>query len=179
MIEMLIVAGIAILNRVRGMKGAVPLFRDLPGRSVFYIAPLVGLIAWTVQPWLVAALIGLSYLWFNIMAIGRWYTLNRQPREIAGPPSAFEVRVERIAGSNDMVALAIRQSLAVAGLMLSALILKDVRLLIAAVVLIPLTVAAYWLPWLVWDRRPAWVRNPILPAELLVGAAWGAVIALA
>lgn len=99
MIDILIACGLivacALLNRVRG--GGFGGDR-LPGRALLWVAPIIGLLALTVQPWPVALAFAGGYLfwglwsWGHVLAGIGGYVPARSPSTLeaalalAGPP---------------------------------------------------------------------------------------------
>ena len=62
-----IILACAALNRVRGGG----FYGDLlPGRALFWVAPVIGLLAWTVHPWPVAAAFAAGYLFWGLFSWG-------------------------------------------------------------------------------------------------------------
>lgn len=83
MLGLLVMALCAVLNRLRGDDSWKPSW--LPGRALFYVAPAIGLVAWILLPWYVAAAFAVAYfLWavsgwgFVLMRIGGLQP-DRQP----------------------------------------------------------------------------------------------------
>lgn len=161
--EFLIIPLLAALNRARGDGRWMPSW--LPGRALYWIAPLVGLLAWTVHPPLVAAAFVLAYLAWAAPAWGMLFGLGRyQPdREIDGLSAALL----EIAGGNVHIAFFLRHLLILPGLFLVALLSGSVWPFAIAIPAAALFVLSYELSW-------RWApRHPILVAELIVGALWG------
>lgn len=156
MLAALTVLACAALNRCRGddrwMMG------KLPGRPLYYVAPVIGLVAWD---WRFA----LAYLAWGIPAHGRFFDLGRLPDDFGREgvkPSPFERVLIALSFGSDYVAFFWRQALAVP---LLWWIVGPLSLAFP-----PAVLAAYELAWRFGPRRP------ILYAELLTGALWGALI---
>jgi hypothetical protein len=84
------------LNMLRG-AGAQPLR--------YVIAAVCGLAGGlgACQPPALAAAQAVGVLVFLVQPWGRWYMLGRGPRNLAGPPSAYERVIERVGGGSDHV----------------------------------------------------------------------------
>lgn len=90
-----LVVACAVLNRVRG--GGFGGDR-LPGRALLWVTPVIGLLAWAVQPWPVALALACGYLfwglwsWGHVLAGLGGYVPARSPSTLeavlalAGPP---------------------------------------------------------------------------------------------
>lgn len=161
MIELLVIPACALLNRVRGTDFLKNL--GLPGHGRLYVSPVIAGLAYLVgaSPW-----IGLVYFVWSLMPWGRWFDLGRLPDDFGRenkPPDAFERVINKISFGNDHVALLLRHSLALP----VAYFVWPWGLLFP-----PLALAAYEIGWLVTPKAP------ILTAELLTGALWGALIYL-
>lgn len=149
---------IAILNRMRGDDRWMPSW--LPGRALYYVAPLVGVIAWlfTSSP-IAGAYIAACYLLWGLPPWGHWIDLGRKPA-LEREPSAFERAINAASGGDDHVALFIRHCLAL-----------PVALVCWPAVVAPLLfTAAYEIGWRTTKAYP------IVVAELIVGALWGLII---
>lgn len=141
----LVLALCAGLNRARGDDRWMP--SCLPGRPLWYVAPLIGLVALLAQSPLAAAAIALAYLVWGVPAWGTIYDLGR------------------LGGSNDHLRFFARMLLAVPVLLVFGWWGALLGVLFAG-----LSLAAYELAWR-W--RPS---NPIWLAELATGALWGGLI---
>lgn len=100
MVRLLLIPIFAVLNHARGggaWLGVSTLLEKLPGRGIFYAAPLSALAAWPVLGWRDALSFGLTYLLWGIPEWGRWYTLNREPRSISGEPGWWTAILESLA----------------------------------------------------------------------------------
>lgn len=165
----LIILTLAALNRARGDDRWKPSW--LPGRALWYVAPLVGLVAWTVQPWPVAAAFALAYLVWAIPAWGHLYGLGRYSpdREV----DSLTATLLEIAGGNVYIAFFIRHLAILPGLFFVSLLAGSAWPFGAAIPAAWLFVLAYEAGWR-WSPR-----HPILIAELIVGALWGGLILIA
>lgn len=164
----LIILALAALNRARGDDTWLTWLR-LPGRALWYVAPVVGLLVWTIHPLPVAAAWALAYLVWAVPAWGRWYDLGRLPPPVDGADPVERV-IARLAGSSDHTALFIRHLFIVPGLALVSLASSSWWPIGAAIPAAALIVGTYEAAW-------RWApRQPILVAELIVGVIWGALI---
>lgn len=170
--ESLIIPLLAALNRARGDATWLDWLR-LPGRTIYYVAPLVGLLAWAIHPPLVAAAWGAAYLIWGVPAWGRWFDLGRLPQP-SDDPDELEAAIEQWSGGSDHLALFLRHLLfIIPGLALVSLASGDWLAIGVAVPAAALFVLAYEGAW-------RWApRQPILAAELIVGALWAGLILLA
>lgn len=134
------------LNRARGDARWMPAW--LRGRTLWYVAPALGLVALLLQPPLAAGAIALAYLVWGVPAWGKIYDLGRLP-----------------GSSGDHWRFFVRMLLAVPVL----LVFGWWGALLGAAFAV-LSLAAYEIAWR-W--RPA---NPIWLAELATGALWGGLI---
>lgn len=167
MIGLATVALCAILNRMRGDDRWL---MGLPGRALWYVAPMVGLVALLSVPPLAAVAVALAYAVWAIPSWGRWYDLGRLPEHRG--PSAFEAAVEVLAGRHDRLALFIRFLVMLApGLYLVGLALGAPWLGLAAVPMAILLLLSYDAGW----QWGGWYAIPL--AEVLAGAVWGGFIA--
>lgn len=159
---------LAALNRARGDDTWLTRL-GLPGRALWYCSPLVGLVALLVQSWPVAVAWALAFLVWAVPAWGRWYDCGRLPPPVDGA-DPIERFIERLSGGSDHVALFLRHLFVVPGLALVSLASGSWWPVGAAIPAAALFVLAYELAW-------RWApRQPILVAELIVGALWGAMI---
>jgi hypothetical protein len=145
-LSILVVLSTACLNRLRGDARWKPSWA--PGRALWYVTPLIGLLAFTVLPWLPAALVA---LWYLLWATPAWGYLQLLGRPVDGKgPSGIEQKLLGVTGSNVHLAFLLRHLLAGP--------------------IAPLILGAYELAWRV---RP---QNPIIVGELITGALWGLMI---
>jgi len=163
---------LAVFNRMRGNKDAwIP---SLPGRALWYVTCIILASTLALLPWAHAALFSLGYLWFYTLPIGRWYTLNREPREISGEPNAFERAVERVVdieGRNDDGALFVRNLIGVLPWALLAAY-SNLYTWMVALTLPLLGIMVREAAWrMTWARR-----NEIAVGELLEGALIGVLL---
>lgn len=164
MIAIATIALLALLNRARGDDRWMPAW--LPGRALWYVAPLVGLLAWAVHPWPVAAAWTLTYLVWALPGWGHLYGLGRYTpdREV----DRLTAALLKVSGGDVHFAFFLRH-----------------LFLAIPIPLLSLTSGAEWLPWVAtvaawlfvgaYEASWRWApRHPILVAELIVGALWGA-----
>lgn len=165
--DFLIIPVAAIFNRMRGDDTWLRWLK-LPGRALWYMAPMIGLLAWVVHPWPVAAAWALAFLGWAVFGWGHLYGLGRyQPERDIDRLSATLLE---IAGGNVHAAFFLRQLAILPGLALVSLVAGDIWPAGAAIPAAALFVAAYEAGW-------RWMPpQPILTAELIVGALWGAMI---
>ncbi|BCB18071.1 hypothetical protein [Bosea sp. ANAM02] len=134
------------LNRARGDDRWMPPW--LPGRPLWYVAPLLGLVALLIQPPLAAGAVALAYLVWGVPAWGAIYDLGRLP-----------------GGRSDHLRFFARMLLAVPVLLVFGIWGALLGLTFAG-----LSVLAYELAWRLKPDNPIWL------AELGTGALWGALI---
>ena len=165
MIFALILLCAAVLNHIRGGGG---LFRiswlidKVPGRPLYWVSLLIGLLALPVMPWQYATAFGVGYLIWGSAEWGRWFSLGHMPRGANGkPPSWFAVLIEDVAGPNDYVAFTLRNVL----MLLPLSLIFPVMLAFG-----PLQTGAYAMGWRLAPD------NGIGVSELLTGSLWGVAI---
>ena len=165
---LIVIAASVIVNRARGDSSWMPSW--LPGRALWYAAPLMGLIAAILHPWPIALAFATAYLFWGTFAWGRWFDLGRLPEGFARAnvkPDPLERVIGALARGSDHVALFVRHLLILPGLVLLGWMTGNWMLIAIAVPFAALVVGAY---------EPAWRFKPgaaILYAELLTGGAWG------
>ena len=169
MISIMAIAVCAILNRARGDDRWMPDW--LPGRALYYTAPLIGAIAAILGGISFGAAIGAA---FFVWAVGPWGHLIGLGRFAPDrPATSLELVLIEMAAGNVHVALGLRHLFALPGLMLAAAITGELLLGVAAALAFSaLAVAAYEAAWRLHPANPVWI------AELIVGAAWGLVIVI-
>lgn len=161
---------IALLNRARGDDSWMPGW--LRGRPLYYVSPVVGLIALAFNRWELAVLFAVGYFFWAWPAWGRWFDLGRLPPPgPERPPDLLERWIEAISFGHDHVALSWRHfggvlpfSVGMATMQGSFLPLYLAPMFAIAVV------GAYEMAW---RFRPA---APIICAEYTVGCFWGIMI---
>lgn len=151
------IAACAALNRARGDDRWMPDW--LPGRALYYTAPLIGAIAAILGGISFGAAIGAAFFVWGVGPWGHLIGLGRFAPD--RPRSELERVLLRLAGGNVHVALALRHAAAVPFLLPFGLLALTFPIL---------AMAAYEAAWRI---RPA---NPIWIAELAVGALWGALM---
>lgn len=164
MIPLIAIAACAGLNRARGDDRWMPDW--LPGRALYYTAPLIGAIAAILGDISFGAAFGAA---FFVWAVGPWGHLIGLGRFAPDrPASSLEAVLIEMAAGNVHVALGLRHLFALPGLMLAAAIAGELLLgVAAALAFAALATGAYEIAW---RLRPS---NPIIVAELLTGALWG------
>lgn len=100
MISLIVVAACAILNRLRGTKDWRPSW--LPGRSLYYVTPVVFVLSWMYVPLFEAALIAGTYLLWGSTPHGHLFTFGTvfPDREI----SWFEKQLLKVSKGNYYIA---------------------------------------------------------------------------
>lgn len=162
-----LIAAIAALNRLRGDATWLG-WLGLPGRTLWYIAPAVGLAAWAAQPWPVAAAFAVAYLVWAVPAWGHLYGLGRYSPDRA--VDRFTAVLLKIASGNVHGAFFLRHLALLPGLGLVSIASGNIWFAGAAIPAALIIVAGYEAGW-------RWApRQPILAAELIAGAVWGALI---
>lgn len=190
MLTMLIAVLLALLNRVRGddrwMRGArIHPQQELgpkliPGRPIFFVAPLYALLASAVMPSALAALsFGAAFLFWGLFAWGRWFDLGRMPDNFAREgvePDPFESFIDMISFGSDHVALFFRHYLMILpGLLILGFALDNVNLAYLSLPFAVAAVLAYELGWQAKERIDE-EFNPILIGEVLTGLLWAALL---
>jgi hypothetical protein len=162
----LIILACAILNRLSGDARWMgkPAEGDgkgwLPGRPIYYTSVILGLVALALHPWPIALAFGSAYLlwrlpaWGHLIGLGRFTPSDR-------PPSPIE-RFFLWPDQNVHLALFFRHCL-----MLPLAIVQPWALAFPV-----LATAAYEVAWRV---KPS---KPIIVAEILAGALWGALMVI-
>lgn len=163
MIESVIVFAAALLNRVRGGGFGG---QYLPGRALFWVAPAMAALAWTVNPWPVAVAFGLCYLawglpsWGHILARLGGYTPDR---EASWLERTFEGIWPRLAAF-------LRMLFVLPGVAAVAWLVGDWRFMLAAPVFAAAATAIYIALFRTLGPHD-WMR-----AEVATGALWGLLI---
>jgi len=190
MLEALLIVLLSALNRVRGndewmRKTRVHPQQEmgpkwLPGRPLFYVAPVYAALSNAVLPsaWAAAAF-GLAYLIWGTPGWGRWFDLGRMPKDFNREgiePSPLEVFINMISFGSDHVALFFRHFLMIVpGLLILGYSLNQVNLVAISVLFGAWVVLSYEIGWQVQENVNKRI-NPILIGELLTGAVWGAML---
>lgn len=171
MTALLLVLLCAALNRMRGDDRWMPSW--LPGRSLYYVAPVIGAAALLIVPWPAALAVAVAYFFWAVWPWGRWFDLGRLPAPIAPTGDDFEIFIERIAGGNDHLALLMRHMMAVPGILLIGCFVPawSLGLTFGLALLVPVAITAAY--ELAWRAQPS---NPIWLAELAAGVIWAGVI---
>lgn len=150
------------LNRLRGVD-------LLPGRSLYYVAPLIGAVsylmfdAWVTVAWAVA------YFVWGVGPWGRWYTLGVLPRDHSGRSSSvFEDLVE-LPSDSVYVAFFIRNMLVLPGLVLVGWLL-DVYWPVTVGLSLTFAIGAVCMYHAGKELFP---KYPTVFGELMVGLLWG------
>jgi hypothetical protein len=161
----LIILACAILNRLSGDARWMgkPEEGDgrgwLPGRPIYYTSVILGLVALALHPWPIALAFGSTYLLWRLPAWGFFFGLGRL-KPLDRDPSQYERVLLRISGGNVHLAFTLRHCL-----MLPLAIVQPWAFAFPV-----LATAAYEVAWRV---KPS---KPIIVAEILTGALWGALI---
>lgn len=173
----------AILNRIAGGgwasgeddgSGKWLLSPWFPGKALYYVAPVVGLIAFVFHPWQGALAWAAAYLIWRLPPWGRWLYMSRKPigygRTVA--PNWFERYVESISFGSGRLAMYWRMQIAAPGIGVAMRLTgcyQGWELAFPVLICTGLW-ACYELSWTINDE------NPIPQAEMLCGALWGAMI---
>jgi len=153
----------AIINHARGGGFGA---EHLPSHPRYYAAAAVALLTLLTASPVTALTVGICFLAWAWLPWGEWYDLGRLPdRWPARTPNRFERTLTDFARGNDHIAFLVRNAI---GLVPATLLVSPLFLLLAFV-----QVAAYEIGWRVTPK------TPIRTGELLTGAAWGAMIAVA
>lgn len=179
MAALLIVAACAALNRLAGGGMWIGQFWDrsaigkLPGRALYPATLGIGLIAWASLPWPAAAAVALAFAIWRSPAWGHLIGLGRHAPD--RPTSDLESALLGVADGNVGLALMLRHLVfGFLGMAIIALWAESALMAVAPIPFAILATAAYEMGWRLHERGLA--RNPILPAELAVGAIWGLII---
>lgn len=169
-LTLLAILTLAFLNRCRGDDTWMPSW--VRGRPLYYVSPVVGLIALAFNRWEVAAAFAAGYFLWGTDAWGRWFDLGRLPDPgPERPPSLTERWIEAISFGHDHVALAWRHFGGILPFsVFMALLQGSLFPLYLAPVFAIAVVGAYEMAW---RFRPA---SPIICAEYTVGCFWGIMI---
>ncbi len=153
----------SMINAARGGRYAI--VNGLPGHTRLYASLAFACLALAVlhDP-MQAATWGGCFLIWAWLPWGRWYDLNHSGTLPGRPANWFERGVEAIAGSDDGIAFAVRNAIA---LVPAAILISPFMLLLVAAQHV-----SYALGW--WLRP----RAPIAAAEYLTGCAWGVALVL-
>lgn len=166
----MLIAVFALLNRMRGDDEWMG---PLPGRALYYVSILVGLLSYSLHSWQISLTFGLTYLFWGVFAWGRWFDLGRLPdnwnRE--GQEPSLSERFVQALSWNDHSAMVVRHYFAAPGLLAIWWLGGDV--LWAALTFGVIVMLLYELAWRV---RP---QSPIIIAELMTGAFWGLIVVIA
>ncbi|PZU95581.1 MAG: hypothetical protein DI527_00805 [Chelatococcus sp.] len=168
MLSIVIVLLCGALNRARGDASWLG---NLPGRALWYVTPVIGLLALLAHGWAVAGAFALAYLFWAVWPWGRWFDLGRLPVDPLRPISAFEHIIDALAGNSDHRALLWRHLMIAPGLVLIGIAGTGLWVVLLAPIFAAVVVALYEAAW---RLRPT---APILWAEIGVGALWGGLIA--
>jgi hypothetical protein len=166
-----ILAG-AVLNAMRG-GNIKPAFFPLHAR--YWAALGAYLMLLPVMPWQQALLVSVALIFWAQWPWGRWYTLNRLPRDISGPPNRFEDLVEHIGDDGgvrrDAVCLWLRMLIGILPIPIAAaLFLARYDLLVYALFIALAMLSAYAVGWAISDQYA------IRIAEFLSGGILGAAV---
>lgn len=170
MLTVLAIAFTAFLNRVRGGG----FWGDkLPSRPLFWITPVIVLIAFAFKPILVAVALGATYLFWGIWPWGHLYSIGRLSAEQMGREiSDLEAMLLNWVSDNYFWAFVLRHLFVLPGLILAVVFGGPFYLLILAPIFAVLAAQAYELAWRHHPTNPIWV------AELLTGALWGVLLVI-
>jgi hypothetical protein len=171
MIGLLIIAACAFLNRMAGggwPSNAARWYDVLTYR--WACAIYFGLVALLVHDWPVALAFGLGFWFWRLFGWGHLISLGRPSGASMRQPTGVDgVLIDRFGGH---FGLLLRMTLVAPALIVVAFLGGPVWLPLLAVPFAALAMLSYEL-W--WRVKP----DPIGPAELTVGALWGALIVLA
>lgn len=164
-VSALIISACALVNRARGDGAWKPEW--LPGRALFYAIPMIGGLAWVVQPWPVALAFAAGYAFWAVFGWG--HVLMR----VGGlrpdrSPDAIEAALLALPGS--ILPVFARMLFILPGVLAVAWLTGRVEFWLAGPSFAAVATAAYHVLF-----RPLqtmdWLR-----AELFVGALWGVLI---
>jgi hypothetical protein len=172
LIALAVIASCCVLNRVRG-GGILPLW-PLPGRPLYVVSPLIGLVSWALWPWQIALCWIAAYVVWAVWAWGMIFDLGRQPDGYGRGSLVSKDPVEGLAMAmsfgSDHLAMFWRHLMILPGLALVGYFAGNLWFMAAAPLFSAAVVGAYETGWRV---APA---NPIRLAELLTGVLWGGLI---
>ena len=161
------VAVCAFLNRVRGGGFGGNL---LPGRPLFWVTPIIGLIAWAFMPWKAAAAFACGYMLWALFSWGHIIAALGGFKPLRSP-STLEAAL--MAPGSKVFAAFARMMFIAPGLMAVAYLIHQPAYLIMAPIFAAFAciIYAYRLPS---ADEAAWQE-----AEILTGALIGALIVIA
>lgn len=131
----------------------------LPGRGVYYVAPTIAAVAFAMWPWWAAMAFGAAFLFWRSFSWGHLYGLGRFA-PLDRPMPALEHTLLRLGGGNAYAALTLRHAF-----MLPLAIVQPWALAFPVLATLAYEIGGRFAP-----------RWPILVAEVLTGALWGALI---
>jgi hypothetical protein len=159
-----------MLNRVRGTT-----WDWLPGRNLYFVAPLLGAIAgYHTHSWQIGLAFCLTYLVWASGPWGRWFDLGRLSPDYNRPGiplNLYERAIQAVAGTSDHRCLALRHMVGAFPGFTALALLEGVPLAAGLAIPFGLVVMAFYET--AWRVRPS---EPIIVAEVLTGLLWGAII---
>ena len=164
-VALIIIAACALLNRLRGDESWKPSW--LPGRALFYVAPVVAAVACAIQPWPVALAIGAGYAFWAVWSWGHVLATVGHMRP-ARDPSWLESALLMLPGA--ILPVFVRMLFVLPGVLGVAALSGEPAYWIAAPAFAAAATAAYLLLFRPLGRLD-WLR-----AEVVVGALWGVLI---
>lgn len=162
-VGLFLVAACAVLNRVRGGGFCGD---ALPGRALFWVAPVVGLLAWTVHPWTVSLAFAAGYLFWGLFSWG--YTMAMLGGHYPDRPmSGLELF---LAGFGPYLGAVVRMLFVLPGVAAVSYLLSAPSFLLSAPVFALVSTEIYR-QLFVSDDNDDWQN-----AEIATGALWGLLI---
>jgi hypothetical protein len=170
---LLIIALCAVVNRLAGGGWPVDVAQGTPWRFAFgryQSAAYIALAAMILHDWQIAIAFGLGFWFWRLFGWGHLISLGRESGATARPATGIDRFLVNSFGAH--AGLFLRMSFVAPTLIAVASLGGPVWLLLLTIPFGVLAMLAYEL-W--WRVKP----DPIGPAELTVGALWGALIVLA
>ena len=181
----LIVLLMGMLNRVRGGGWNLGWHFDkenpnkLPGRALYYVAVVVGIIAafwsgssWTGLAYTIGYLVWGVFPWGFLFGLGRMKPTDRNI-------SKFEKTLLTLAFDNAHLAFWLRHLLIGMPLVLMSLFTNNFEFVVITPIMSMLVVGSYEIGWQVFEMdEPTTIfyRQPIFIGETLTGLLWGLMI---
>ena len=169
------------------LQGGAWFASRLPGRPVFYIAPLIGIISAMVdRSAYIGAAVAVALIWASFIPHGRWFSLEHLDRSATNrAPSLFERSIEAIVDKinpverDDALCLLFAKAVAFMPLAMIPLFVDPTWEPIGAIgILTPvIVVLGYAIGWSMFDGGK--ISTPTAFGEFAAGISIGAVVAVA
>jgi hypothetical protein len=163
----------AVINRLAGGGWPVDVVQGSPWRFAFgrvQCAAYIALAALLLHDWQIALAFGLGFLFWRLFGWGHLISLGRESGATARPATGVDRFLVNSFGAH--AGLFLRMAFVAPALLTVAFLGGPEWFLLLAIPFAALAMLAYELWWRVRT-------DPIAPAEITVGALWGALIAIA